>query len=127
MINGFSQETAPLSDVELRAMDFIIPTLKLAYGRENAVYNQQIADACPAELKPGPARIRKIINHIRQNDLVPCLIATSKGYYVAESEEELKDYEDSLRGRAEAIMGVCESIERQRKLRYGGPFQGRLF
>ncbi|MBR5414144.1 MAG: hypothetical protein IK114_14120 [Fibrobacter sp.] len=108
-------------------MEFIIPTLKLAYGRENAVYNQQIADSCPLELKPGPARIRKIINHIRQNDLVPCLIASSKGYYIAETEDELKEYEDSLRGRAEAIMGVCESIERQRKYRFGGPFQGRLF
>lgn len=108
-------------------MEFIIPTLKMAYGRENAVYNQNIAESCPQEIRPGAARIRKIINHIRQNDLVPCLIATSKGYYVAQTEEELKDYENSLRGRAEAIMGVCESIERQRKQRYGGPFQGRLF
>lgn len=108
-------------------MEFIVPTLKLAYGHENAVFNQQIAESCPEEIKPNPARIRKIINHIRQNDLVPCLIASSKGYYVAETEEELLDYEDSLRGRADAIMGVCESIERQRKMRFGGPFQGRLF
>jgi hypothetical protein len=64
------------------------------------------------------ARVRKLINHIRNNDLVPCLIATSQGYYIAESEQELKDYEDSLLGREEAIRSVRLSIQRQRKRKY---------
>lgn len=125
MIQGFSSETAPLTDRELFCLPYICDILKSAYGKENAIYNQQISDACPDH--PGPARIRKIINHIRQNDLVPCLIATSQGYYIAETEQEIKDYEDSLRGRELAIREVRESIERQRKKRYGGEIQGRLF
>jgi hypothetical protein len=69
-------------------------------------------------LKITEPRVRKIINHIRIHDLVPCLIATSQGYYVAESEQELKDYEESLLGREEAIHSVRMSIQRQRIQKY---------
>lgn len=64
------------------------------------------------------ARVRKLINHIRTKDLVPCLIATSNGYYIAETEQELKEYEESLLGREEAIRNVRLSIQRQRNRKY---------
>ena len=64
-------------------------------------------------------RIRKIINYIRNNDMVPCLIANSDGYYVAQSNEEMLTYEDSLLGREEAIRAVRLAMERQRKYVYG--------
>lgn len=64
------------------------------------------------------ARVRKLINHIRTKDLVPCLIATSNGYYIAETEQELKEYEESLLGREEAIRNVRLSIQRQRISKY---------
>lgn len=127
MLYGFDTQTAPLSDTELRLIEFITPVLKRAVGKENAVYNQQIALACPEDIRPNPSRIRKIINHLRQTDAFLCLVATSKGYYIAESEQEVRDYEDSLRGRAEAIMAVCESMERQRKMMFGGVYQPKLF
>lgn len=126
MINGFDIETAPLSDSEKEAVPSVVTFLMKANGSSRAVLNQQIVRAFP-ELRLSSARVRKIINHIRQNNLVPCLIASSKGYYVAESERELLDYEDSLRGRELAIRGVRESIEKQRKARYCGLVQGRLF
>jgi hypothetical protein len=72
-------------------------------------------------LKITDARVRKLINHIRVHDLVPCLIATSQGYYIAESEQELKEYEASLLGCEEAIRNVRLSIQRQRNKKYHEP------
>lgn len=124
MINGFDNETAPLTDIELDMLPSVIGVLKSRYGKESAITNKNLRESFP-DLTD--ARVRKLINHIRNNNLVPCLIATSKGYYVASTEQELRDYEDSLRARADAIMSVCESIKQQRTARFGGPHQLSLF
>ena len=124
MINGFDNETAPLTDIELDMLPSVIGVLKSRYGKESAITNKNLRESFP-DLTD--ARVRKLINHIRNNTLVPCLIATSKGYYVASTEQELRDYEDSLRARADAIMSVCESIKQQRTARFGGPHQLSLF
>lgn len=124
MLPGFDNQTAPLSDIELGALPQVIDLLKKHYGKDNAITNQDIRSEFPLL---DSARVRKIINHIRNRNLVPCLIASSKGYYVAETEQEMKDFEDSLRGRAEAIMAVCESIKSQRVQRFGGVCDLKLF
>lgn len=124
MLPGFDNQTAPLTDIELGALPQVIDLLKKHYGKDNAITNQDIRSEFPLL---DSARVRKIINHIRNRNLVPCLIASSKGYYVAETEQEMKDFEDSLRGRAEAIMAVCESIKSQRVQRFGGAYQPSLF
>lgn len=49
---------------------------------------------------------------------MPGLIATSDGYFIAGSETELLDYEESLKGREEAIKEVRLSIARQRRIIY---------
>lgn len=121
MINGFEEQTEPLTEYEeQQLLPQIIRGLSLKVGKENAVTNSAIVRGMKANLnlKTTEPRVRKIINHIRTNDLVPCLIATSQGYYVAESEQELKDYEESLLGREEAIRSVRLSIQRQRTLKY---------
>jgi hypothetical protein len=121
MINGFEEQTEPLTEYEeQQLLPQIIRGLSLKVGKENAVTNGAIVRGMKANLnlKTTEPRVRKIINHIRTNDLVPCLIATSQGYYIAESEQELKDYEESLLGREEAIRSVRLSIQRQRTLKY---------
>lgn len=121
MINGFEEQTEPLTEYEeQQLLPQIIRGLSLKVGKENAVTNGAIVRGMMANLnlKTTEPRVRKIINHIRTNDLVPCLIATSQGYYIAESEQELKDYEESLLGREEAIRSVRLSIQRQRTLKY---------
>jgi hypothetical protein len=45
--------------------------------------------------------------------MVKWLIATSKGYYIATSRQEMEDYIVSLRGREDAIRAVRESMEKQ--------------
>lgn len=121
MINGFSEQTEPLTEYEEQTLlPQLVRGLRTKVCRAMSVTNKAIIDGMKRNLglSISDARVRKLINHIRNNDLVPCLIATSQGYYIAESEQELKDYEDSLLGREEAIRSVRLSIQRQRKRKY---------
>ena len=120
MIKGFSNETSPLNDYELRVLlPVILAGLKDKQGKRNAVTNGYIIGRLKQQgYRIDAPRLRKVINHIRTNDLIPGLIATSEGYFLAENEQELMDYEDSLRGREEAIKAVRLAIARQRRMLY---------
>ena len=120
MIKGFSNETSPLNDYELRVLlPVILAGMKDKQGKRNAVTNGYIIGRLKQQgYRFDAARLRKVINHIRTNDLIPGLIATSEGYFLAEDEQELMDYEDSLRGREEAIKAVRLAIARQRRMLY---------
>ena len=121
MIQGFDEQTEPLTEYEeTQILPQIVRGLRQKIGKAMSVTNKSIVEGMKRNLglKITEPRVRKIINHIRNNDLVPCLIATSQGYYIAESEQELKDYEESLLGREEAIHSVRMSIQRQRIQKY---------
>ena len=121
MITGFEEITEPLTETEETVfLPPIIKGLRLKIGRHNAVTNKDIVRGLKKNLgiNISEARVRKIINHIRNNDLVPCLIATSKGYYIAETQQEVDDYIDSLKGRLDAITAVAKSMSRQRQMRW---------
>ena len=124
MIQGFQEQTEPLTEYEeTTLLPQLIRGLRTKIGKDRSVTNKAIIEGMNKNLglKITDARVRKLINHIRTNDLVPCLIATSNGYYIAESEQELKDYEESLLGREEAIRNVRLSIQRQRNRKYHEP------
>lgn len=131
MIKGFDNETQPLTEYELeQVLPAILEGLKNKIGKANAVTNKFIISRLRGTYKVDAARIRKIINYIRTNDLLPGLIATSEGYFLATTESELLEYEDSLKGREEAIKAVRLSIARQRRILYEDaqkPKQGTLF
>lgn len=115
MLNGFDQQTEPLTDYE---RDILLPIiakgLSMRVGAKRAVRNKEIVSAMRnAGYELSDARLRKIINHIRCCGYVKCLVATSKGYYVATSPDELQDYITSLCGREGAIRTVREAMEQQ--------------
>ena len=121
MITGFEEQTEPLTDMEREVfLPPIIKGLRVKVGKGKAVTNRDIVRGLKANLdiKISEARVRKMINHIRNNDIIPCLIATSKGYYIAETPEEVDDYIDSLYGRIEAITADAESMKRQKSERW---------
>ena len=60
--------------------------------------------------KVSEARIRKLIHYIRVNRLVKNIIATSKGYYIATTEEEIKSFVESLQQRINSIEEVKNSF-----------------
>lgn len=127
MINGFQTETQPLTDYERNVLlPAMVVSLRRKVGRRTAVTNKYIVRCLKPKYKITETRVRKLINHIRINGLVPCLIATSEGYYIAESDSELADYEQSLLSREEAIRAVRLAIDRQRREKYS-PVQHSLF
>lgn len=117
MINGFEKETQSLTDYEKETLlPLLVAGLSQKTGKSKAVTNKEIVNLLKPKYKITETRVRKLINHIRVNDLIPALIATSDGYYIAQTEAELRDYEDSLKGREEAIRNVRLSIARQRSI-----------
>jgi hypothetical protein len=115
MIQGFNQQTEPLTDYE---RDTLLPVicrgLANKFGEKKAITNTAITRAMKgAGYQLTEARLRKIINHIRINGMIRWLIATSKCYYIATSVDELRQYIESLRGRENAIRAVRESMEKQ--------------
>lgn len=120
MIKGFNSETAPLTEYEENVLlPLVLRGLKTKIGKENAVTNRTIVQRLNiAGYTVTEPRVRKLINHIRMTDLLPGLIATSGGYFLATSEAELLDYEQSLIGREDAIKQVRLAIARQRRILY---------
>jgi len=121
MIENFEDVTYYLTPYE---RDVIVPymvgKLNLNIGKSQAVTNKAMIDNMNSygnfSITISPARIRKYINYIRVNDLVSCLMATSKGYYRANRISELQSYIRSLKQRESAIRQMREAIERQFKL-----------
>lgn len=120
MIKGFNSETAPLTEYEESViLPIVLRGLRNKVGKANAVTNRTIVQRLNiAGHTTTEPRIRKIINHIRMTDLLPGLIATSGGYFLATSEAELLDYEQSLLGREDAIKQVRLAIASQRRILY---------
>lgn len=117
MIKGFEHETQPLTDYEENTLlPLFVKSLSKRVGSDSAVTNKEIVSRMKsAGYQINDSRVRKLINHIRTNGLVNGLIATNGGYYIATSESELAEYEESLLGREAAIRAVRLSIAKQRR------------
>lgn len=115
MIKGFELETAPLTDYEAQVLVPIVAKGLIAKkGKEKAVTSKHICECLTAKgYKIDGIRLRKVVNHIRIQGIVKCLIATSNGYYVAETRKQVEDYTASLKGREESIHSVRTALEGQ--------------
>lgn len=111
----FEPETTKLTEYELKIVPIVVNILKSRLGRENAITNKHLVNRMNTLgfSSMTPERVRKLINHIRIYDLLDCLVASSKGYYISNDEKEMSDYIDSLRGREEAIRAVRLALEAQ--------------
>ena len=63
-------------------------------------------------------RVRRIVNHIRCNAIIPCLAAGSNGYFVATNADDITETINSLEGRVDAIQEVIEALKQQRYIKY---------
>lgn len=119
MITNFEELTEELNEYELSLLPNIVKRLKSKVGAENAVTSTEVIKAYKiAGFKMTGPRWRKIINHIRVNNLVELLISTSKGYYIATTEEEVRNYLESLKQRINSITSVYDSLEYQYRNKY---------
>lgn len=114
MITGFEEITQPLTEYEQNTLlPKFIESFTKKIGKDKAVTNKTICEKLSAAGdRITDARVRKIINYIRNNNLVPGLIATSAGYYVSTDPTEVKAYIDSLTGRASAIAHVRDNMQK---------------
>lgn len=104
-----------LSDYEKSTvLPVVTAILSFSIGRDSAVSAASIGAMLKAQgLKGEGALVRKTINYIRSNELVPRLIANSRGYYVATSKKEMAAYVQKLAERAASIMVVARKLELQ--------------
>lgn len=108
MIPGFEDITYDLTAEEEKLIPVFVKGLSKKIGKDNAVTSTHIMRKIPGL---NGARVRKIINYIRNNYLVPGLLANSSGYYVSKSKEEVREYINSLGHREAAIYSVRKKME----------------
>lgn len=122
MIKGFEDVTAKISANEKEVyLPLVVEVLSHRVGCKKAATNKMIREYLHLEdsVIITETKMRKIISYIRQNHLVPCLIATNRGYYVAEEKQEMNDYLKSLQGRIDAIYASMKALEKQSEERFG--------
>lgn len=118
MIRNFEEFTDELNDYERTTLlPVMVACFKKHVGEENAIKSHQIKSKMEEHgYEISDARIRKIVHTIRQHSLVSCLVATSKGYFVADKVSQVSDFIDSLQGREVAICAVKEALIAQREM-----------
>lgn len=92
-------------------------------GKSKAISNNSIRHyLLQRGYKVDNIRLRKMINYIRKN-LSPELCANSKGYFMAETEQELATYIDSARQRIREQTAACDIAIKHYEKTYGKPYK----
>jgi len=120
MIQGFEKQTAPLNDYERGTLlPLIVYGLSHKVGAGNVISGSQIVSSMKAQgYKLDGPRLRKIINHIRTADLIPGLVSTAQGYFVATTASEIDECINSLQGRVDATQAIIKALQRQRQIKF---------
>lgn len=120
MVTLFEDYTFPVNSIEVKTIiPYIVGKIKFNIGEENAAFAKDIISQVNNRgflkvLKNGKTkaykisgpRFRQMIHYIRVNSLVPNLIASQKGYYVATTQEEVEKYIKSLEERRNSFEEV---------------------
>ena len=118
MINTFEEYTFELTEYERETLQpMIIKGLKVRIGKENSITNKTICKALKdLRHEITEPRLRKIIHSIRANNIIPLLLSTSKGYFVARDSKEVDDWIKSMEQRINSQKQVLNAIKKQRNL-----------
>ena len=116
MLKGFEDITYELTKEEMEKLPIVIKGLEKKIGKEKAVTSTKICEA----LNLKAPRLRKIINHIRINNLIFGLCSSSNGYFIADNEKELNEYIISLKQRIKAQAARNSARDKARNLKQKG-------
>jgi len=113
-MKNFEKITQPLNNDEKRVVNMFINHFKQRKGKNHVITNKTIQKALKTkhDLNISGARIRKVVNYIRIRRLIPGLVASSSGYYVADNAEDFANWLDSLKEREEAIRAIRKAGEK---------------
>lgn len=114
MITLFEDITYELTEYETNTLlPIVVKGLKTKNGKKNAITNKRICEALKNKgYKISEPRLRKIIHHIRVEQIIVGLCCNSKGYYVTDSLEELGKYVESLAQRIRSQQDIHKSMKR---------------
>lgn len=117
MIPTFEEQTAPLTDYELHTLlPIMIQGFKKKIGVENCVTNPEICKSLKQKgFKISEPRVRKLVFYIRHNNLVPKLIASSKGYWIATNKKEIESWLSSVNAKIDALEETKRYAEQMLK------------
>lgn len=119
MLPTHEKQTHELTEKELKIVPFIVSKLSLNVGRKKAVTNNLICKKLSSNgIKVSGPRFRKIIQHIRLHGLIPCLVATSKGYYVAETKQDCLEHIEMYDKRINSEILGRDALMHQMKKKF---------
>lgn len=101
----------PLNEYEIGLVDIIIHGLKKRTVANPITGAKICATMRERGYKITEPRLRKIINHIRANAMLP-VVASSHGYYTTNSRRVVQDQIDSMKSRQAGIQAAIEGMEK---------------
>ena len=112
MLYGFDEETKNLTDEEIVYARTAYRVMMEAFKQEQSITNSGIAVAIKMEhdVDVTPARIRKMVSWMHKSRHLSHLVASSKGYGWAKTDDELREYAKSLLGRIKSIQGRYNAV-----------------
>jgi hypothetical protein len=117
MITNFEFLTREMTEEEKKLVPILIKGFNTK-TKDNPIKAPEIVQAINAKRESlglkfnfSEVRLRKIVNFIRAEGILP-LIATSNGYYCSTDKEEIKSQIESLTQRADAIMSSANGLNK---------------
>jgi hypothetical protein len=119
MITNFEAITSPLTEDELKLIPYLVDGLKKR-DKSNAIKGEEICSrlqdfkkniGISEKPKLTDSRLRKMVNYIRVNGLLP-VGATSNGYFCITDRLEIERQVKSLKQRAEAINAAADALNK---------------
>ena len=120
MINGFEEFTIEITPKQYPKVERVVNGLKKRVGKNNAITNKRMREFLKKEdMIIGDAEMRKIIQFIRQNNLIPRLCSTGTGYYVASNDSEWIEWLESYKSRTNAMIHTLKcAIQGENMLKF---------
>ena len=116
-VTNFEEFTHELTNEEMEILPIVVHGFR-NYKKENPIKAQLIVDRMNEYLlargfktRMSQPRLRKMVNYIRTNGLLP-LIATSNGYFTTDCKETIQDQIKSLQERANSIKRCASGLEK---------------
>jgi hypothetical protein len=116
---GFNEHTHDLTNDELELVPLVINGFK-KYTKDNPIKSKQVISSFNDFLINNPkyeikkisdVRLRKLINYIRTNGMLP-IIGSSNGYYVSYDPDVIQEQITSLQERANSILRCANGISK---------------
>jgi len=116
-VTNFEEFTHELTSDEMEILPIVVHGFR-NYKKENPIKAELIVTRMndylkkhESKVKMTQPRLRKIVNYIRTNGIIP-LIATSNGYFTSDCKETIAEQIRSLQERANSIERCATGLKK---------------